>query len=142
LKYNIKKYKNITLIVILFFVWVFGLGGLLSSNYFSANLLFVVFLCITNIIIIYKLISNLRCSVTLYDDNIFIKNKSKELVIKLVDILEIEVWFIFREKYIVINYGDDKQIKLEYLNNLYSDLNNKLERINGTPPKIRWCLEE
>jgi hypothetical protein len=130
MKYRIKSNKNISLILILFFISIWCVAAILSVDVFSVDLLFAIVWGILSIIIIYKLIKNIGCYVLLYDDYICVKNKSKELIIKLIDITQIDTWFIIKPPYIVINYGDDNQIQIEYLKSLYLDLNEKLKKIN------------
>ena len=125
MKYNFKRNKNISLVVILFFIFVSCLLAVLSINEVSVDLIFLIFLFISSSIIIHKLVVNFGCYALVYDDYIHIKNK-EEMTIKFIDISKIEIELIIKEKFIIIYYGNNNQVKLEYLKSLYLNLNTKL----------------
>lgn len=58
---------------------------------------------------------------------VYIKINKEELTIKFVQIYRIEIETIVKDLYINIYYGDDYQIRIDYLKRLYLDLKNKLQ---------------
>lgn len=127
MKYYYKKNKNISLVVILIFLLMSCILVLLNVDLFSVDLLVAIFMFISISIIIYKLINNLGCYVLILDDAVYIKINKEELTIKFVQIYRIEIETIVKDLYINIYYGDDYQIRIDYLKRLYLDLKNKLQ---------------